>query len=58
MKELKFTESQIIGIIAKEEQGLKVSDICREHGINIPIFQTGRANTQEWMLTNSRGSKI
>jgi putative transposase len=38
MKKTKFTESQIIGILKEQEQGKKVADICREHGISQPTF--------------------
>ena len=38
MKKSKFTESQIVAIIKQQENGLKVSDICREHGISEPTF--------------------
>lgn len=38
MKKTKFTESQIIGILKEQEQGKKVSDICRSHGISQPTF--------------------
>ncbi|HEX5169857.1 MAG TPA: transposase [Cyclobacteriaceae bacterium] len=38
MKRTKFTESQIVGILKEQEQGKKVGDICREHGISQPTF--------------------
>jgi putative transposase len=38
MKKSKFTESQIVAILAQQEQGMKVADICREHGISQPTF--------------------
>lgn len=38
MKSSKFTESQIIGILKKQEQGKKMIDICREHGISQGTF--------------------
>lgn len=38
MKKTKFTESQIIGILKEQEQGKKVADICRDHGISQPTF--------------------
>ncbi len=38
MKRTKFTESQIIGILKEQDQGKKVADICREHGISQPTF--------------------
>lgn len=46
MKRTKFTESQIIGILKEQEQGKKVADLCREHGISQPTFTNGRASTQ------------
>lgn len=38
MKNSKFTESQIIGILKEQEQGKKMVDICREHGISQATF--------------------
>ncbi|HEY4194785.1 MAG TPA: transposase [Mucilaginibacter sp.] len=38
MKKSKFTESQIIGILKKQEGGQSVADICREHGISQGTF--------------------
>ena len=38
MKKSKFTESQIIGILKQQEQGVKTSEICRQHGISEPTF--------------------
>ena len=38
MKRSKFTESQIIGMIRQYENGIKVGDICREHGISQGTF--------------------
>jgi putative transposase len=38
MKKSTFTESQIVKILAQQESGLKVVDICREHGISQPTF--------------------
>jgi putative transposase len=38
MRKSKFTEVQIVAILAQYEQGVKVADICREHGISQPTF--------------------
>jgi putative transposase len=38
MKKSKFTESQIVSILAQHEKGVKVIDLCREHGISQPTF--------------------
>jgi putative transposase len=38
MKKARFTESQIIAILSKQEKGISVADICREHGISNATF--------------------
>lgn len=38
MKKTRFTEAQIIGILNEQEQGMKVSDLCRKHGISDATF--------------------
>lgn len=38
MKKITFTESQILGILKEQEQGLKVAEICRKHGISDATF--------------------
>jgi putative transposase len=38
MKKARFTESQIISILSKQERGISVADICREQGISNATF--------------------
>lgn len=38
MKKSRFTEEQIISILKEQEQGLKVAEICRKHGIADQTF--------------------
>jgi putative transposase len=38
MRKSKFTETQIVSILAQYEKGVKVIDLCREHGISQPTF--------------------
>lgn len=38
MKKTRFTEAQIIGILNEQEQGIKVADLCRKHGISDATF--------------------
>jgi len=34
MKKSRFTESQILSILKEVESGMKVQDVCRQHGIS------------------------
>jgi len=34
MKKSKFTESQIVAILAEGEVGMPVAEVCRKHGIS------------------------
>jgi putative transposase len=38
MKKITFTETQILGILKEQEQGIKVAEICRKHGISDATF--------------------
>ncbi len=38
MKKSRFTEEQIISILKEQEQGLKVAEICRKHGLSDQTF--------------------
>jgi len=43
MRTSKFSESQIVTILKQQEGGLKVADICREHGISAATFYKWRS---------------
>jgi len=43
MKRTRFTEHQIIGILKQQDSGMKVADICREHGISDASFYNWKA---------------
>ena len=38
MKKSRFTEEQIIAILIEQDQGSKVADICRKHGLSDQTF--------------------
>lgn len=43
MKKSKYSESQIIRILAEQAKGRTVQDICREHGISQPTFYSWKS---------------
>jgi putative transposase len=43
MKKSRFTETQIVSILKQQESGVKVADICREHGISDQTFYKWKA---------------
>lgn len=43
MRKTRFTENQIISILKQQNTGMKVSDICREHGISDATFYNWKA---------------
>ena len=55
MRKSKFSESKIVALLKEAEAGRKVTDICREHGINPST--SGVANTAVWKHQTLRRSK-
>ena len=46
MKKSRFTDSQILAILKQNEGGIKVPDLCREHGISSACFYTPQGGTE------------
>jgi putative transposase len=44
MKQSRFSEEQIIGILKEQERGAKTADVCREHGISPNTFYAWKSN--------------
>ena len=38
MRRSRFTEEQIIAILAEQERGMKTAELCRKHGISQNTF--------------------
>lgn len=43
MRTSRFTDTQIITILKQNEEGVPVSDLCREHGMSNATFYKWRA---------------
>ena len=43
MKKSRFTDSQIMAILKQAENGVPVSQLCREHGMSSATFYNWRA---------------
>ena len=43
MRASKFSETQIVSILKQQDAGLKVAEICREHGISQACFYKWRS---------------
>ena len=57
MKRNRFSEEQIIGILREQEAGMKVSDLCRKHGISEPTFYAWKSKFGGMSVPDARRLK-
>lgn len=43
MKKSRFTDSQILAILKQAENGMPVTELCRQHGMSSSAFYKWRA---------------
>ena len=51
MRKSRFSESQILAILAEGEAGVPVAEICRKHGISNPTYYQWKSK-YAWMSVN------
>ena len=57
MKKSKFTERQIVAIVAEGESGLAVGDVCRKHGTSNATYYHWKSKYAEVSANELKGIK-
>lgn len=57
MRKSRFTEEQIIAILAEQEQGLATAEVCRRHGISQATFYKWKAKFGGMDVSDARKLK-
>lgn len=57
MKKIKFSEAKILEVLQEQDQGNKVADICRKHGISEPTFYNWKSKYSGMTLSELKRLK-
>lgn len=57
MRKSRFTEEQIIAILAEQERGMATAEVCRRHGVSSATFYTWKAKFGGMDVSDARRLK-
>ena len=57
MRKSKFTDEQIIAILAEQERGMATADVCRRHGVSSATFYKWKAKYGGMDVSDARKLK-
>ena len=57
MRRSRFTEEQIIAILAEQERGMRTAEVCRKHGISPNTFYKWKAKYGGLDVSDARRPK-
>lgn len=57
MKKTKFSEAKVLEVLQEQDQGAKVADICRKHGISEPTFYNWKSKYSGMTLSDLKRLK-
>lgn len=58
MKKSRFSDEQILKILRQREAGMKISDLCREHGISVATFYGWRSRHGGGEMTETQRLRL